>query len=177
MCAGQFEAMWIHLQCLLMCGLCVDRKNLIIYPTEDMLHIKQKQGMAISYTIVDAHWSWWRRDRNQRKQCKKFSSISNTFYLWISRYATYKMPKLILILSGVFIYKYYVSVKPYKLPRFRGKCQIQRFGTVWRHKSTQIDRCYINMILTCGLSGARTKLENITKLQNSNALIFVKYTK
>ena len=64
MCAGQFEVMFIHLQCL---PMCVDQeKNIIVHSTGDVLRIYPKPEMAMSYIIVDERWRWLSRDKNAK---------------------------------------------------------------------------------------------------------------
>ena len=63
-CACQFEVIFIHLQCLPMCA---DEKNVKVHPKDDVLCIYPKPGIAIPYIIVEEHWSWLSRDKNQWK--------------------------------------------------------------------------------------------------------------
>ena len=81
------------------------------------------------------------------------------------------MPKYILSLLVKPKLKNLLFVLRYRLPRFRGKGQNQRVATFWRHKSIEIDRFNYKLVSICGHSEARTRLDNLIKIQSSNAWI------
>ena len=81
------------------------------------------------------------------------------------------MPKYVLSLLVKPKLKNLLSVLLYRLPRFRGKGQNQHVATFWRHKSIEIDRLTKNLFRFVVHSEARTRLDNLTKIQSSNAWI------
>ena len=81
------------------------------------------------------------------------------------------MPKYVLSLQVKAKLKSLLSVLRYGLPRFRIKGQNQRVTTIWRLKSIEIVRLNYKHVSICGPSKARTRLDNLTKIQSSNAWI------
>ena len=63
-----------------------------------------------------------------------------------------------------------MSVMRYRLSRFQGKGQTQRFENFWRHNSTKIDRVLHKTVHTIGCSVARTSYM-IEQNQNSNQIL------
>ena len=79
------------------------------------------------------------------------------------------MPKYALSLLVKPKLKNLLSVLHYKLPSFRGKGQNQHVATFWCHKSIEINRLNCKLFSICG--PCRTRLDNVTKIQSSNAWI------
>ena len=106
--------------------------------------------------------------KNGKNSCS-FSSISSTLFKSGVWNWAYKMPKYVLSLLVKPKLKNLLSVLRYRLPRFIGKRQNQRVATFWHHKLIEIDR--LNLFRFVVHSEARTRLDNLTKIQSSNAWI------
>ena len=68
------------------------------------------------------------------------------------------MPKYVHFLLVKPKLKILLSVRRYRLPRFRGKGQNQHVPTFWRHKSIEIDRLNYKLVSICGPFRSKNKI-------------------
>ena len=143
---------------------------LLLHPAGDVTRVSVMQR-KVTVKIGDAEKQCRRyRDKNRWKRAIVPVSLALSRVSFKSAIRPIKCQNVLSLLVKPKL-KNLLPVLRYRLPRLRGKGQNQHAATFWHHNSIKIDRLNYKLFPFGVHSEARTRLNNLTKIQSSNAWI------